>query len=98
MLLGNNMHVKTQALEKVVVPYFSHGLHVVNTNTEITMRSRQIAVVVMNLTTAPITIAKSIKVTHVIATDMVPPVEVAPGTLEKLDEMQGIQQTVMSAE
>ena len=40
-----------------------------------------------------ITIAKGVKVTQVVAANAVPQVEVAPRTLEKLDEMQGIQQT-----
>ena len=53
---------------------------------------------VKNLTTTPITIAKGIKVVQVVATNVVPQVEVAPGTLEKLDEIQGIQQTKISVE
>ena len=56
------------------------------------------AVVVKNLTTAPITIAKGVKVTEVIAANAIPQVGVAPGTLEKLDEMHGIQRTKMSVE
>ena len=40
---------------------------------------------------APITITKDIKVTHMIAANRVAPVEVTPNTLEKLDEVQGIQ-------
>ena len=46
----------------------------------------------------PITIVKGIKVTQVVAVNAVPPVEMAPRTLEKLDKMQGIQQTRMSVE
>ena len=45
-----------------------------------------------------ITIAKGIKVTQVIAMNVVPKVEVVLGTLEKLDEIQGIQQPRMSVE
>ena len=45
-----------------------------------------------------ITITKGVKVIQVVAANAVPPVEVAPGTLEKLDEIQGIQQTRMSVE
>ena len=48
--------------------------------------------VVKNLMAAPITITKGIKVTQVVVANVVPPVEVTPGTLEKLDEIQGIQQ------
>ena len=46
-----------------------------------------------NLTAAFITIAKGVKVTQVVAANAVPPVKLAPNTLEKLDEIQGIQQT-----
>ena len=41
----------------------------------------------------PITIAKGIKVTKVIAANVVPLVEVTHNTLEKLDQIQGVQQT-----
>ena len=46
----------------------------------------------------PITIAKGIKVAQVVAMNAVPQMEVVPRTLEKLDEVQGIQQTKMSVE
>ena len=45
-----------------------------------------------------ITIAKDVKVAQVVAVNMVPPVKVALNTLEKLDEIQGIQQTKMMVE
>ena len=50
---------------------------------------------VKNLMAILITITKGIKVTQVVAADGVPQVEVSPGTLEKLDELQGIQQIRM---
>ena len=53
---------------------------------------------VKNLTVALITIAKGIKVAQVVAVNVEPQVEFALGTLEKLDEMQGIQQTSMLVE
>ena len=53
---------------------------------------------VKNLTATLITIAKGVKVTHIVATNVVPQVEVTPGTLEKLDEVQGIQQTRITVE
>ena len=45
-----------------------------------------------------IVIGKGIKVTWVVAVNRVPPVEVMPATLEKLDKMLGIQWTKMSIE
>ena len=46
-----------------------------------------------NLTTAPITITKGVKITQVMAVNVIPQVGVVPGMLEKLDEMQGVQQS-----
>ena len=46
----------------------------------------------------PITFAKGVKVSQVVAANMVPPVEVAPETLEKLDGIQCIQWIRMSVE
>ena len=51
-----------------------------------------------NLTATLITITKGVKVTQVVAANAVPLVEVVPGTLEELDEIQGIQQTRISVE
>ena len=49
-----------------------------------------------NLTAASITIARGGKVTQVVAPNVVPPVKITLDTLEKLDEIQGIQQTKMT--
>ena len=54
-------------------------------------------VVVKNLTAILITIANGIKVTQVVATNVVSPVKLTPATLEKLDEIQHIQQNEMTA-
>ena len=75
-----------------------HGLGVVNTYTEMTTGRKRVDVMIKNLTTALITITKGIKITQEVAMDMVFQVEPASATLEKLDEMQGIQQTKMSVE
>ena len=53
---------------------------------------------VKNLTTAPITIAKGVKIAWVVAANAIPWVKISPGMLEKLDEMQGIQRSTMSVE
>ena len=53
--------------------------------------------IVKNLMAMPITITKVIKVAQVVAAN-VPPVEIAPRILEKLDGLQGIQQTKMMVE
>ena len=95
MFLSSNMHVITQTLEKEDGSCLPHGLNVMNTYTEMTTRSKWVVVMVKNWTTALITITKSVKVTWVVATNAVPQVEVALATLEKLDEMQGVQRVQM---
>ena len=98
LLLGSNMHVMTQSLKGGDGTLLSYGLSVVNMYTEVISGSKGVAMVVKNLTTAPITIANGVKVTQVVAANVVPPVEVTPDTLEKLDEIQGIQQTKLMVE
>ena len=98
MLLGNNMHVMMQTLKGGDGLDLSSGLSVVNVYTKVSTGSRQVAVIVKNLMAIPITIAKGIKVTQVVAANAVPQVEVVTRTLEKLDKMQGIQWTRMSVE
>ena len=92
------MHMMMQTLEGGDGACLPHGLSVMNTYTEMITRSKQVAVMVKNLTANLITITKSITVTQVVATNVVPWVEVVLGTLEKLDDIQGIQQTRMSVE
>ena len=98
IFLDSNMQVLMQSLEGSDGPCLPHGLSVMNTYTEMTTRRNRVAVMVKNLTATPITTTKGIKVTHVVATNVVPQVEVIPGTLQKLDEIQGIQQTRMPVE
>ena len=87
----------TQTREGDDGPCLPHDLSVMNTYNEMTAGSKWVAVVVKNLTATLITIAKCVKITQVVAVN-VPQVEVAPETLEELDEIQGIQQTRMSVE
>ena len=96
--LGSKMHMMMQTLEGDDGPCLSYGLSVMNTYMEMTTGSKWVAVVVKNLTATPISIAKGVNITQVEATNVVPQVNVLPGTLEKLDEIQGIQQTRMSVE
>ena len=56
------------------------------------------AVVVKNLMAILITIAKGIKITQVVAANVVPPVKLTSRTLERLDKIQGSQLTRMSVE
>ena len=89
------MHVMMQTLEGVDGSCLPHGSCVMNTYTKVTTGSKWVTVV-KNLTTALITITKGIKVAEVVATNVVPQVEVVPRTLEQLDEIQGIWLTRIS--
>ena len=68
-------------------------LSVVNMYIKMTSGIKRVAVVVKNLMTTLIITAKGFKVTQVVAVNVVPQVEVTTNTMEKLDEIQGIQQT-----
>ena len=85
------MYVMTQAPDKGEEPCLPHGLSVVNTYTEMATGSRCVAIVIKNHMAVPITISKGVKVAWVVVANRVPPVKDMHGTLEKLDEMQGIQ-------
>ena len=92
------MHAMMQTLKGVRDPTCLNSLSVMTTYTKVTTGSKQVEVIVKNLTVILITTTKGIKVTQVVAVNAVPQVEVVPRTLEKLDEMQGIQQTRISVE
>ena len=98
LLLGNNMHVMTQSLKEGDRPHLPHSLSIVNMYTKVISGSKWVALVVKNLMATWITIAEGVKVTQVVAANAVPPVEVTPGTLEKLDKLQGIQHTRVMVE
>ena len=78
LFLGNNMHVMTQSLKRGDGPHLPQGLSVVNTYTEVISWNKSVAVVVKNLMATLTTITKGVKVTHVIAANAIPPVEVNP--------------------
>ena len=98
MFSGSNVHVMMQALKGGDGCCMPHGLSTMNTYTEMTTRTKWVAVMVKKLTATLITIAKGIKVAKVEAANAVHLVEVVPTTLEKLEEIQGIQQTRMLVE
>ena len=87
MFLSSNMHVMMQTLKGDDGPCLPHGLSIMSTYTKMSTGSKWVVIVVKNLTATLITIANTIKVAQVVAVYTVPQVEVAPETLEKLDEM-----------
>ena len=86
----------TQTLRGGDGPHLPHGLSVVNTYTEVTTGSKGVAVVVKNPMAILITITKGIKVTQVVAANVVTTVRLMPRILERLDKIQGSQQMRMS--
>ena len=84
------MYIITQALDMGEESCLPHGVSVANTYTEMTTGSKHVAIVIKNQTVTLITIGKGIKITWVVAANGKPSIEVMPGTLENLDEMQGI--------
>ena len=72
LLLWNNMHVMTQSLKGGDGPHLPHGLSVVNMYTEVISGSKWAVAVVGNLTAAQITITKGVKVTQMVAANVVP--------------------------
>ena len=74
MFLGSNIHVMMLTLKVGGGSCLPHGLSVINAYTEMTTGSKQVAVVMKNLTATPITIAKGIKVAQVVAAYAVPKV------------------------
>ena len=72
MLLRNNKNVMTPIMKGGDGPYLPHSLSVVNMYTKVISGSKQVVVVVKNLMAIPITIAKGVKVTQVVAVNTVP--------------------------
>ena len=77
-------------------PHLPHGLSAMNMYTEVTAGSKWVAVVVKNLIAILVTIAMGIKISHVVAANVVPSVKLTPRTLERLDKIQGSQLMRMS--
>ena len=75
--------------------HLPHGLSVVNTYTNVTTGSKWVAVVAKKLIAILITIAKGVTVTQVVATNVVPPLKLTRGTLERPHKIQGSQKTRM---
>ena len=95
MLLRKQHACNDSVTEEGDRPHLLHGLSVENMYTEVTSSSKWVAAVVKKLTAILITITKGVKIIKVVAANAVPQVEVVPGTLEELDEVQGVQQAKM---
>ena len=90
LLKGVNMNVITRAPNKADgnLPF---GVFVTNVYTELHDGCKSVAVVVQNQTARPVTLKKGRVIARVEAANKVPPAQMIPGTLEKLDELEGLE-------
>ena len=85
-MMGHRLNVMTQ------VPYpndkadLPNGLYVMRTYTELKDGSQSISVVLWNLTTRPIHLARGQVVGRVVAANAVPEAQCSPDLLKKLDD------------
>ena len=76
-------------------PCLPHCLNIMHAYTEMTTGSKWVAVIVKNLTAALIIITKQVKITQVVAANVISELGVVPGKLQKFDEMHGVQRAKM---
>ena len=74
MFLGSNLHVMMQVLQQGDGSCLPHELSIINTYTRMATGSKQVAVMVKNLTATLITIAKGVKIVWVVAVNAIPQV------------------------
>ena len=72
------------------------GLMIHNTYTKMCNGSKSVTIMVRNVTAYPQTLKKKIPVARVVAANHVPEVQMQPGTMDALDEVQGIQTPKMT--
>ena len=94
---GARLNVMTQALcaEEGSLP---QGLTIQNAYTEMCNGSKSVTVVVRNGMAYPQTLKKKIPVARVVAANCMPEVQMWPGMMDTLDEVQGIQAPKMTTE
>ena len=94
---GVRLNVMTQALyaEERSLP---QGLMIQNTYTEMHNGSKSITIMIRNGTAYPQVLRKRIPVARVVAANHMPEVQMQPGMMDALDEVQGIQTLKMTIE
>ena len=86
IMMGHRLNVMTQVPypdDKVDLP---NGLYVMRTYTELKDGSRSVSVMLCNLTTWPIHLARGQVISQVVATNAVPEAQCSPTLLKKLDD------------
>ena len=88
MMMGYKLHVMTQATYLEDRANLLNGVYVVKTYTELGDGSRNVSVVLCNLTGKPVHLAAGRPVARVVATNAVPDAAPSPEFLRKLDELE----------
>ena len=88
MMMGYKLHVMTQATYPEDRANLLNGVYVVKTYTELHDGSRNVSVVLHNLTGKPVHLPARRPVAWVVATNAIPDATPSPEFLKKLDEME----------
>ena len=88
MMMGYKLHVMTQATYLEDRANLLNGVYVVKTNTELHDGSRNVSVVLRNLTGKPVHLPAGRPVARVVAMNAIPDASPSPEFLKKLDEME----------
>ena len=88
MMMGYKLHVMTQATYLEDRANLPNGVYVVKTYTELHDGSRNVSVVLCNLTGKPVHLAAGRPVARVVAANTIPDAGPSPEFLKKLDEME----------
>ena len=91
MMMGYKLHVMTQATYLEDHVNLPNGVYVVKTYTELHDGSRNVSVVLCNLTGKPVHLPARRPVVRVVATNAIPDATPSPEFLKKLDEMEPVQ-------
>ena len=88
MMMGYKLHVMTQATYPEDGANLPNGVYVVKTYTELWDGSRNVLVVLRNLTGKPVHLAAGRPVARVVAVNAIPDAAPSPEFLRKLDELE----------
>ena len=88
MMMGYKLHVMTQATYPEDRANLPNGVYVVKTYTELCDGSRNVSVVLLNLTAKPVHLTAERPVARVVAANAIPDATLSPEFLRKLDELE----------
>ena len=88
MMMGYKLHVMTQATYPEDRVNLLNGVYVVKTYTELRDGSRNVSVVLRNLTGKPVHLSAGRLVAWVVAANAIPDAPLSPEFLRKLDELE----------